>query len=544
MPFEVIGNQRRFLPDSRLQSMLRQDAERHLRAAYTVGTYTDATTINNILKHQFAFYESLLHEALRRVSSPQLIEFILSQYDVAARIENSFKSGHLSPDETAYWRIESTYVRRAMKYLTEAAIRQLSNGFALPPAHEFESLRDTAWVCSQQVIRLSQVSDQTIFLAPERTMLEILPEGSPFFTKVYVQGFDDQFFRRVVRSRDNERHYLPFPDFEIDIDAHSTVLDAPFIETFGCSLKEIMRCLLSLIEEMPASASSFGVPAACRDWVVEQLACHLSVAPAIADRILAGFTVSKSAMDIEGRVPWKPNQEYRAFYRGFFEVADGNAVLITWSREMARECALRLVTDLCYQRVAPEWRSDSIKHGIARLANAHGEWFEEATSDCLSRLGFVGLKSRKSIGSGEFRIEIPERVGEIDYLGFLPAECRLVLAECKASSTGSESRFFRTELDRYATGSQAYANKFRRKSSWVKENWQRVCLALASEQEFREHQSVVRSGSFAVAMITRRPTIASEFIADFPCVSITELAMQFEAVNRWPYSTGVQILAE
>ena len=130
---------------------------------------------------------------------------------------------------------------------------------------------------------------------------------------------------------------------------------------------------------------------------------------------------------------------------------------------------------------------------------------------------------------------LPSDVGEIDYLGYSPRESLLLIAECKASSIGSESRFFRNEVTQFVTRRNSHASRFRRKIKWVRENWEAVCRALESEHDLQKLASSVSPRAYAAVMITRRPTIAAHFIRDFPCVSLTELRTAQNEKGRWPY---------
>lgn len=533
-----IGGQRLYRPKRQIQHQLRLEAENHLREAYCVGTYTDPQKISEILQYQFSFYENILNDKLPLIASRHLLEFVLSQYDIAARIERQFKNGKLNASDATLWRELGPVTRRSMKYLAEMVTRLSPPENSPAPIHSLFHVRDIVWICSEHVLKLGEVADQTFFVVPDQTVFEIFPEGTEIYTRLSVRNFDDHFFRRVSFSRDNEGRFLPKPDFEVNLDVHFNFINDAFRQTFGATYEEILECLLSLVDDMPAEHSQCNIPISPKQWVIEQTANALSIPEEAAGRLLAGFTLTKQAMDAEGRVAWKPNQEHRAFYRAFFEILNEVGPMLMWSREMARESLFHLSVDMVHQRVAPEWNNNKINQAAAHLSNAYGAWFEGVSADNFKQLGFEGVQSRrKSIGIGDRQLAIPREVGEIDYLGYSFRESLLVIAECKANSIGAESRFFRKELTQFLNGKRSYTARFRRKIKWVKENWRAICQALESEPDLRGKYPISPK-SLAAIMVTRRPTIAADFTEGFPCVSLTELRMAHAERNCWPYELG------
>ena len=101
----------------------------------------------------------------------------------------------------------------------------------------------------------------------------------------------------------------------------------------------------------------------------------------------------------------------------------------------------------------------------------------------------------------------------------------LVLIEAKMTMTGLEARFWRDDLDEFVFRQGSYAERFRRKLSWVSENRAAIATALGCGPV----------GRIGAAMLTLYPCIASTFIPDFPCVSLTEFMLDYERAKQWPY---------
>ena len=94
---------------------------------------------------------------------------------------------------------------------------------------------------------------------------------------------------------------------------------------------------------------------------------------------------------------------------------------------------------------------------------------------------------------------------------------------------GLEPRFFRDALSQFVRGKGNYAERFRKKLSWVLENRRAVARALGVS---------LAEPRMAGVLLTLYPSFASYSIADFPCVSITEFMLDYEAAGGWPYSAG------
>lgn len=70
----------------------------------------------------------------------------------------------------------------------------------------------------------------------------------------------------------------------------------------------------------------------------------------------------------------------------------------------------------------------------------------------------------------------------------------------------------------------------------VRANLPAVCKGLASLLAGRP---LVEPTRLAAPLVTLHPTYAGYFIADYPCVPLTEFMDGFKGPGDWPFSTGV-----
>jgi hypothetical protein len=204
---------------------------------------------------------------------------------------------------------------------------------------------------------------------------------------------------------------------------------------------------------------------------------------------------------------------------------------------MALESFNQLVEGFIFRQVPQEWRSKEVDLVISDLSNQAGKWFESTVEKGLRRIGFVGLKSiRKHIGRQPDVIKIPSDVGEIDFLGYSEKERLLLIAECKMVQGGVEGKFFRDDIKEFITSNKSYLKKYRRKVEWLQSNISAVMRGLDATGLY---SIPIEPLTIVTVVITHYPTIAQDFIDDYPCVSITNLVLDHEEKGQWHYTSGI-----
>jgi hypothetical protein len=540
MDIKRIGSVALFRPRLEGEQLARKKAEKHLREGYASGTYAGREKVNEILRSRFDFFYGLLRAEIAKSASRHLLEFVLGQYDAAAEIEEKHKAGQLPGEEAAYWAEQGPGIRRALKHLAEMiTLLDPQEAPQLDPGALSLNL-DTIVICAEMLVELYILSDQTHGVHPDDTAFTIYPEGALVYWELQVQHFEkySDFPTRIRRDTTRQKAYLSRRPLRYDLDYQAAALDAAFHAEFGFSYKDMIRALMEFIDKaVVPNHGNFDIPFVRREQMVEHLRQATGWAPASIERLLAGFSLTKATMEREGRVIYKPKQEYRAFRRGFFEMPHPTGPHLAWSRRMARECLFELMKGTLFQRCPAEWRAEPINKALAALQNSAGDLFEGQVDQNMAAVGMLGKPSLKGgIGMGADRIAIPADIGEIDYLGFLPATKLLAVLEDKMVDGGFEPTYFRDDISNFVTGGKPYAEQLRRKVTWVCQNLAAVSKGLSS---LLPGHPLIAPTRVAGAIVTLHPTYASYFIPDYPCIALTELMDGFAEKAGWPYALGV-----
>jgi hypothetical protein len=540
MDVKRIGGVSLFRPGLASEQLARKEAEQHLREGYPSGDYSGREKVNEILRFQFDHFYRLLRKEIPKTASRHLLEFVLGQYDATVEIEREHKTGCLTGEDRAYWGERGPVIRRALKHLAE-----MITMLAPPEVPELDSSAlllnlDTIVIYAEMLVELYSLSDQTHGVHPNDTVLTICPEGRLDYLELKVKDFErySDFPSRVRRDTERQQVYLPGLPVRYDLDFQAVLLDEAFQAEFGFSYKDAIRIFMYLIDNaVVPDRGSFDIPFVRREHIVEQMSQMRGWLSASIDRLLTGFSLTKSAMEGEGRVIYKPKQEYRALRRGFFEMPHPTGPHLAWSRRMARECLFELMKGTVFQRCPTEWRGERTNKAFASLQNRTGDWFEGEVARNLASVGMHGMPSLKGgVGVGAARIAIPDAVGEIDYLGYLPADQLLIVLEDKMVDGGFEPTYFRDDISSFVTGKKPYAQQLGRKVAWVRDNLATVCNGLSTALPGNPS---VAPKKLAGALVTLHPTYASYFIPDFPCNALTELMEGFAETKGWPYAHGV-----
>jgi hypothetical protein len=194
---------------------------------------------------------------------------------------------------------------------------------------------------------------------------------------------------------------------------------------------------------------------------------------------------------------------------------------------MARENLIQLVNWVSYRQLPEEWKTPATCKALANLSLTASKWFEEIATRNLRSLGIMGPRAHKTIGSIGHLIQIPDFVGEMDFIGCHPQEKLLILIECKMVMSGLEPCYWRHDLDRFIWDRNSHAEHFRRKLTWIKENFRAIAAAVDCPEATR----------IGAAMLTLYPCLAGTIIDDFPCVSLTEFMLDYERKSEWPFAT-------
>lgn len=501
--------------------MLHAEAKDWITQKYTSGTYTGSDRANPIIHDLFGFYDQRLRVLAPQIASRDLVDFLLHQYDEANEILHG--NGIIDLDERKEWQHIEPLLRRAIKYIVELLCIQQRTGLPKIASEKALVATEIALECAEVAADLAEMSNRVHFLFPEYCSVVVHADSNPRAITVKItgkhEGYDERFFARVVRDRNNRQDFLgPKPQFDNHTDTHTTFLDSAFSSSFGMSYGEFIAGLVAVIDgARPAGKGHFPTLFIRRRDLVDQL-CESGRSLDAIDAMLRGFTITPDDLMNENRVLWNAKQQSRAYRRGFFSFPHETGEHLAFSRAMAQESLIHLVSSVSFQRLPREWLSPKTGPALAELSNAAGNWFEEIVARNLQKIGYEGGKAKRTIRTSSGTLEIPDEVGDLDYLGYNSVRREILLVEAKMTFTGLEAQLWRDDVDQFVRGKKSYADQFRRKRDWVSENFNCICRLMGAPP----------ASDFNSRLLTLYPCIASEFIDDFQCQSITEFMLSIE----------------
>ncbi len=536
MNLEEIAGVKIFRPSIPSEWNIRSLVEAEIRKNHKIGQYEDRDEINEILQELFGFYSSKLEETLPKIASRHLMDFVLKQYDFASQIESACKKGKASSEEIERWRALGPVFRRAAKHLAECiAIEAPVNEASPVEADQLVELFDIVWICAEQMVEFSILSSQTFSIFPESSKLEIFEPGNSVWIDLSIDRFSDyqNFQERAVTDFRNRKSIFDEKKLMYDTKRIADILDDPFLDSCGFSLSQAIEIVRKICDDTVMPAGGQEIPFVSREIILSSLVQDFKLAEDAATLLLQGICISEEAMKNEGRVVWKPKQEYRAFSRPFFEFPHSSGLHLTWSTEMAKECLLMLMTRLSQTSVPVEWQKGTVPKALEKYSSQISAEFENLVNTRLTEEGIVSAQFKNKIGSGSSEIQIPSIVGEIDTIGYWPSERLLIVGDSKVVKPTTEPQTFRDDIDKFVGKKKNYREQVLRKAQWVSDELSGVCAALASVKGFPE---TVKADRVAPALITYYPAVASLFFDDVACVSLTELILSIREQGKWPYA--------
>lgn len=518
-------------PSLRIMQAGRDRRARLLRSTFAPGVYAGrdgAQILNMLYEHEDAF---LRKKVISELSSRDALDMVLHLYDqTKSQPEDEIAR---SPRALSEWRSIVPVLRRAIKYIIELMCIERPIEPLQISARVAGDVLETAIDVTEVLVSLYEMSNRCFHLFPDHSEVEVFPPDSEQDLETRIKepfmGYDTAFLQRVDRDVQRRDEVIRGHLFEFQVPIHQRILDTVFENEFGYSYGTAIGILRSIIQDVTPPPNGFPTLFISRERLNE-FASRLEVSVDQLNQIVNAFTVRADSLEEDDRVLWKPKQHSRALRRGFFEFPHESGPHLAFSRSMAVECMMLLVSGLCYQKIPREWRTQKVIKAVSQLSNAGGRWFEQKVVEVLATLGLEGRGWTGTIGQGESKIEIPPNVGQIDYLGVLRSDKLLVLCEVKMVEGAVEGVYWRDDVGQFVSQSKNFCAQLRRKADWVRENRAAICSCFDMDPNC----------SIGISLITLYPSIAQMFTADIPCVSLTEFAFDFrERRNVWPYPTGL-----
>jgi hypothetical protein len=372
-------------------------------------------------------------------------------------------------------------------------------------------------------------------LFPDHTTLKIRPKGELewFILTVKDAKKYEEFQQRVTIDRDSRKNIIDEGKTLYDKNRIVRVIDPTFENEFGIKFTDVISFAFNLAVNVKPPNIGFDVPFVLEQQIKDLLVQGSTLTPQQAKVIIDGLGLRQASMVAENRVIWKPKQEYRAYSRPFFEFPHLTGTHFTWSKQMAKECLMMLYTRLAQMLVPEEWNTRAIRKALADYQQEITKLFENIVIERLKEMGLSASRFKKQIGVGTDKIDIPDDIGEIDLIAYWEDEELLLVGDDKLVKPTLEPATFRDDLDKFIGKNKNYVEQVKYKTRWVVDNIQKVIKGLEASPEFPQALTVKK---VAPILVTYYPTFASYFIADVPCVALTELIADINAKKKWPYT--------
>ncbi len=493
---------------------------------FTPGTYTCKSDIVEIVNFMYQEYYNILEEHLPKPAPRGFVDFLVTEYERYGKVSDMHKRKELSLEDDEFWAAYASNSRRGIKYLLELLFRsELDESNVSLTREEQEEAISIAFLATEELVSLymrsegykSYMDSVTLTLDPSK--------------HIYFHVAEDERTRFDIRDIALDFYkYVPNPMFLDDFKAHGEILDASFVSTLGVNYGDTIGTISWLIEHYSTERDEEETCYFIWQEAIDSITNAFEISRDQASKIVEGFSLSHQTM--EGRELNRPKQEYRAYKRAFFKHRLNGEDVAFFSLRMARECLNKLVSDVPFRKLPPEWESESVNSSLNKLSLRAGRWFEDVVVENLKTLGIRGSHSVKSLKtSPNERVSIPNDVGEIDFLGFHEEQKLIVIIEAKQVGLATEPRLFLDDLSKFVSGANNYSDRFMRKYNWIIQN------SASVEMHFKHKFGLdTKLESAGYAMITLYPSVVTMKINEFTCVSITKFMNESNESESWPFS--------
>ena len=533
---KTFGGTRIYRPNLDAERAVRHEAEADLRQSFSAGLYTKRDDINAILQKHFSFYDEMLKRLIPQLASRHLMEFVLTQYDLASSIHWQNQGYEIVDlEERRKWKELGPNFRRAAKYIAEC-ISMLAPGEA--PCAEFDQvveLIDRCWICAEQMVLLSNLSTQTFAIFPDATTLEIRPEGDQEWFRLSIRDAEkfEAHRERLERDTASRKEVIDEHKTLYDRERLSRLVDPAFKKEFGMTLTDVLEFAFTEAKNADPHEGNQDIPFFQEQHLIDALRDKCGLSPVQAKTIIDGLCLRRGKMLEEKRVVWNPKQEYRAYSRPFFEFPHESGMHFTWSRKMAEECLFTLYTRIAQKLLPAEWNASGMAQALGSYEQEITKLFENIVIDRMKEQGIAASRFKSQIGVGPSALQIPDDIGEIDLLAYWPEENLVIVGDDKLVKPTHDPKTHRDDIGKFVESKKNYVDQVKRKTQWVIDNIRQVEVALGSVQGF---PATVTARRVAPVLVTYYPAFASYFISDLPCVALTELIAALKRKQGWPYS--------
>lgn len=485
---------------------------------FSSGYITDLDTIISICLVVYEEHENVLKENIPKIDACSLISFVLEQYDEYARVNYHHHRFGLSPADEEKWLSYASHARRGMKYLMEYLC--INNTTLKHTENDRLTDKDKQAILSRIFISIEEMCSTYMRIDAYKFLLDSVELYLDENKHTYFTVPQDSEPSNIIDVRYEKQEIMsiiPCVPYSIDIDKHSQVLEESFRKHLGLTYGQLINFLRHYIEMKTSSVNI--IP---KEKIISDLQNEFNITIEQANLVVNGFCLRKT--NLENRALFNPKQEHRAYHRGFFEFVYNDIPVLVFSRVMALEALDILVNNTCYQKLPEEWKTPDVEHELTTLSNKAGKWFEKILH---KNLNLVGVHAVSSINSYRWQgkiINIPEAVGEIDFIGYLPENNSLFVIEAKNVRFNTEPRLFRDDISKFMTGKKSYVEKFKAKCQWVTDN-----ISVVIDEVRRRGVEVQAIDRIYKVMVILSPSPVEGKITEFSCVNLVKFMKIMES---------------
>lgn len=488
-------------PQKHIERKIKKDIKKQIFKRFQSKTYENSIEINEIIKYDMDFYMKILEENILVFEKAELINIALNEYEKAATIVRECKYNYelkLIVDDLG-WEKFGPIFRRAMKFVAEKALMIDSKGKNLN-RHKKEDALSKIFIAAEEISKLYMNSEAVYNIFPNECIL-ILNENEDIYFDLKCK--DDEFMKKF-NEKINVFSKVKFNIVEEEANIVETFLGTALKEELGVTYKEVTSILINIVFEN----GEFGAKKILKKDLIENIVVKYKITYEQVEKILNGFIINKNNLLSEERKIYKPKQEYRALYRGIFEVEEDGGIYLNWSTGMALENIMLMMDKVKFKYIPKEWRSKKIDKASESTSNEFGKKFEFLVKEQLENKNIIGdIGFLKRIGD----LQITKEVGEIDYLGIDIKNKKIILGECKYISSGSEPRYWSDDIDKF-TKKNGYIDKFNKKIAFINENFDNVKMNLKRKFKIKEN---IDDFELRTVLITYYPTIMELLCEEF-----------------------------
>ncbi|MEJ6494872.1 hypothetical protein [Pseudoalteromonas lipolytica] len=485
--------------------------------SYSSETITDKNKIVDICKVIYEEHENILKENIGAFEIEYFLTFVLEEYEKYAKVNSLYNNSALSKRDEENWLSYASHSRRGIKYLVEYLCQNnsvLGNKCFTPELNEIEYM-SRVFISIEEMCSMYMRIDGYNFTFDDVKL--ILDESVYLYFNV-PQDLkpENRIDYRYERSQVDT--LLPKSGRLIDdLDVHSCTLESSFKEHLGVTYAGLIQFLRSFISNSRAS-----VVIEPKSKVIHKLQEKFNISAQQAKLAIDGFTLS--AENLKERKLFSPKQEYRAYHRGFFEFCINGSLVLVFSKTMASEALQILISNACYKILPKEWKTKFVEEQLSVLSNKAGKWFEDVLEAELLGENFGVIRSFKSYRKNNKVKKIPDNVGEIDFLGYLPDSKELFVIEAKNVRFNTEPRLYRDDISKFISAKKSYSSKFKKKYDWVVDNLDDVICKLNQNGITASEVSKVYK-----VMVILYPSPVEQKVTGFSCINFVKFVKMIKS---------------